>query len=182
MFGGNGYSREFPVERAYRDARITRIYEGTNEINRLHHPDPPAEAVAGAVHRRRARGALLAEPPTRTGRAEPCSERVLLARAKRLAIAAARIRGRRVRRRVSRTNRKSSAHIADIVIEVYAIESGHRARRQAAGAGGDSRSQRSWRSTSRASTPATRPIASRSAKQVVAALAARGADDVGLAD
>lgn len=35
VFGGYGYSREYPVERMMRDAKITQIYEGTNEIQRI---------------------------------------------------------------------------------------------------------------------------------------------------
>jgi alkylation response protein AidB-like acyl-CoA dehydrogenase len=35
VFGGSGYIRGFEVERLYRDAKITQIYEGTNQIQRM---------------------------------------------------------------------------------------------------------------------------------------------------
>jgi alkylation response protein AidB-like acyl-CoA dehydrogenase len=35
LFGGYGYIREYPVERHMRDAKITQIYEGTNQIQRV---------------------------------------------------------------------------------------------------------------------------------------------------
>jgi alkylation response protein AidB-like acyl-CoA dehydrogenase len=35
IFGGYGYTREYPVERMMRDAKITQIYEGTNQVQRI---------------------------------------------------------------------------------------------------------------------------------------------------
>jgi alkylation response protein AidB-like acyl-CoA dehydrogenase len=35
IFGGYGFTREYPVERYLRDAKITQIYEGTNEVQRM---------------------------------------------------------------------------------------------------------------------------------------------------
>ena len=35
VYGGNGYSRDYPVERLLRDAKITQIYEGTSEVQKL---------------------------------------------------------------------------------------------------------------------------------------------------
>jgi alkylation response protein AidB-like acyl-CoA dehydrogenase len=35
LLGGYGYTRDYPVERMMRDAKITQIYEGTNQIQRL---------------------------------------------------------------------------------------------------------------------------------------------------
>ena len=35
LLGGAGYTREFPVERMMRDAKVTQIYEGTNQVQRI---------------------------------------------------------------------------------------------------------------------------------------------------
>ena len=116
VFGGNGYSREFPAERAYRDARITRIYEGTNEINRL--------IIATRLLKNLEKSGGVPASDFKPQTSSPLSaEYALLGAAKRLARGllgdAAAAFGH-----TAKDEQELLAHVSNIVIDTYAIESG----------------------------------------------------------
>ena len=128
VFGGNGYSREFPAERAYRDARITRIYEGTNEINRM------IIATRLLKNLEKSEGGSLR--PEGVASSSLSAEYVLLGAAKRLARAllgdAAAAFGH-----TAKDEQELLAHVSNIVIDVYAIESGLARTEKLAARGGE---------------------------------------------
>ena len=130
VFGGYGYSKDYPAEQAYRDARIARIYEGTNEINRI--------VIATQLLRRAKAGELgLFETASRVSPVKPPAsetlemnvankafkrEIVMLANAKGMTLLAidsvARAYGDR-----ARDQQEALGLIADMVMDVYAMES-----------------------------------------------------------
>jgi len=172
VFGGNGYSREFPLERMYRDARITRIYEGTNEINRMLVPTRLLKQQPQLFNAEGARAAM-AEPQRAPSSKLLAPEREYVSRLKRLSIAllgsASAACGETLK-----DEQEVLAQIADVIIETYATESAI-ARAEKMAASGDSRAGLAADIAAVYANDAADKVAAAS-RQVVAALGARHGD------
>jgi alkylation response protein AidB-like acyl-CoA dehydrogenase len=141
IFGGAGYVEDYPAERYWRDARINRIYEGTNEINRL--------LVPGRLIRRAMKGELpifqkahaLLDELTSGPSLEPPDEGFLAAEARMLAGAkkvALMCLGTAVQKlgEALKDEQEVLGHFADIAMATYGLESALlRTRKRAAARG-----------------------------------------------
>lgn len=127
IHGGYGFMQEYEIERAYRDSRINRIFEGTNEINRL--------LVPGMYLKKAVKGELplfqkaqqLQEELMMMAAEEPGSgaleqEKYLVRQAKKVALMVAGLAAQKYGQRIEE-EQEVLVNIADIVSNVYAMES-----------------------------------------------------------
>jgi len=128
IYGGMGYSAEAPVDRAYRDSRINRIWEGTNEINRMLIVDTLMRAAMKGelpllqVIQQAAQDLLTFRPEMTEPEGTLEKEKKLVAMAKKIALLAA---GAAVQKYMEKLGNQQEviAMISDIIIEIFAMES-----------------------------------------------------------
>jgi len=179
VFGGNGYSREFPVERAFRDARITRIYEGTNEINRMIIPMRLLKQSDALFSGQSGHQLLAGVDDTLPGRGPLAAECAVRSNVKRLSIATL--------AQVSdaygtqlKDEQEVLGHAADIISEAYAIDSALARTEKLAALGQENSRIATEIARVYVSDAADRVV--HSARQIVAALVARHVAASGLSD
>lgn len=141
IFGGYGFHEDYPMARAYRDSRINRIFEGTNEINRMVIIQMLMKrAMAGTLPlisaAKKLADELLAGPSFEEGPSDYFAEEERsLAQAKKIFLLAAGAAVETFRDKLV-DHQEIVASLANIVIEVYAIESSLRRAQKAAASRG----------------------------------------------